>query len=219
MSRIIGSPPGYVGYDEAGQLTEKIRRKPYSVVLFDEIEKAHPDVMNILLQILDDGRITDAQGRVVNFENTIIIMTTNAGSNNKTTSVGFGGTLSDMSRERAMKALNEFLRPEFLNRVDEVICFNQLTEENFRAIAGLMLTEVAEVIRERKLELSWDESIIDYLVQKGYSVTYGARNLRRLIQKEIEDTIAARLIEKRSEEVRQIRLSAVDGQVKIDCEA
>ena len=219
VSRIIGSPPGYVGYDEAGQLTEKIRRKPYSVVLFDEIEKAHPDVMNILLQILDDGRITDAQGRVVNFENTIIIMTTNAGSNNKTTSVGFGGTLSDMSRERAMKALNEFLRPEFLNRVDEVICFNQLTEENFRAIAGLMLTEVAEVIRERKLELSWDESIIDYLVQKGFSVTYGARNLRRLIQKEIEDTIAARLIEKRSEEVRQIRLSAVDGQVKIDCEA
>ena len=219
VSRIIGSPPGYVGYDEAGQLTEKIRRKPYSVVLFDEIEKAHPDVMNILLQILDDGRITDAQGRVVNFENTIIIMTTNAGSNSKTTSVGFGGTLSDMSRERAMKALNEFLRPEFLNRVDEVICFNQLTEENFRAIAGLMLTEVAEVIRERKLELSWDESIIDYLVQKGYSVTYGARNLRRLIQKEIEDTIAARLIEKRSEEVHQIRLSAVDGQVKIDCEA
>ncbi len=216
VSRIIGSPPGYVGYDEAGQLTEKIRRKPYSVVLFDEIEKAHPDVMNILLQILDDGRITDAQGRTVNFENTIIVMTTNAGSNTKTGSVGFGGSLSDMSRERAMKALNEFLRPEFINRVDEVICFNQLTEENFRGIAGLMLQELRDVMAERGLSLAWDESLTDYLVRKGYSVTYGARNLRRLIQKEIEDTIAAKLIENRGQGVKEIRLSAEEAGVKIE---
>ena len=216
VSRIIGSPPGYVGYDEAGQLTEKIRRKPYSVVLFDEIEKAHPDVMNILLQILDDGRITDAQGRTVNFENTIIIMTTNAGSGNKTGSVGFGGTLSDMSRERALKALNEFLRPEFINRVDEVVCFNQLTEENFRGIAALMLTELRDVMAEKNHSLSWDESLLDYLVKKGYSVTYGARNLRRLIQKEIEDAIAAELIAKRGQGVDTIRLRAADDKIVID---
>ena len=216
VSRIIGSPPGYVGYDEAGQLTEKIRRKPYSVVLFDEIEKAHPDVMNILLQILDDGRITDAQGRTVNFENTIIIMTTNAGSGNKTGSVGFGGTLSDMSRERALKALNEFLRPEFINRVDEVVCFNQLTEENFRGIAALMLTELRDVMAEKNRSLSWDESLLDYLVKKGYSVTYGARNLRRLIQKEIEDAVAARLIENRGQGVDTICLRAEDDKIVIN---
>ena len=216
VSRIIGSPPGYVGYDEAGQLTEKIRRKPYSVVLFDEIEKAHPDVMNILLQILDDGRITDAQGRTVNFENTIIIMTTNAGSNNKTGSVGFGGSLSDMSRERAMKALNEFLRPEFINRVDEVVCFNQLTEENFRAIAALMLSELRDVMAEKNIALTWDESLIDHLVKEGYSVTYGARNLRRLIQKQIEDAIAEKLIAGRNTQVSAICLSAADGKVVVE---
>ena len=215
VSRIIGSPPGYVGYDEAGQLTEKIRRKPYSVVLFDEIEKAHPDVMNILLQILDDGRITDAQGRTVNFENTIIIMTTNAGSNNKTGSVGFGGSLSDMSRERAMKVLNEFLRPEFINRVDEVVCFNQLTEENFRAIAALMLSELRDVMAEKNIALTWDESLIDHLVKEGYSVTYGARNLRRLIQKQIEDAIAEKIIAGRNTSVSAIHLSAADGKVEI----
>jgi len=213
VSRIIGSPPGYVGYDEAGQLTEKIRRKPYSVVLFDEIEKAHPDVMNILLQILDDGRITDAQGRTVNFENTIIVMTTNAGSNNKSGSVGFGGSLGDMSRERSMKALNEFLRPEFINRVDEVVCFNQLSEENFRGIAKLMLDELSAVLAERGKKLTWDESLIDYLVNKGYSVTYGARNLRRLIQKEIEDVVAQKVIEQRGENTNVIGLSAGDGKV------
>jgi len=216
VSRIIGSPPGYVGYDEAGQLTEKIRRKPYSVVLFDEIEKAHPDVMNILLQILDDGRITDAQGRTVNFENTIIIMTTNAGSNSKTGSVGFGGSLSDMSRERAMKALNEFLRPEFINRVDEVICFNQLSEDNFRSIAALMLGEVKTAMEGRGMELCWEESLVDYLVKKGYSVTYGARNLRRLIQKEIEDLIAGKLIELRGAEIKKITLLADEGGVKVE---
>ena len=218
VSRIIGSPPGYVGYDEAGQLTEKIRRKPYSVVLFDEIEKAHPDVMNILLQILDDGRITDAQGRVVNFENTIIIMTTNAGSNNKSGSVGFGGSLSDMSRERAMKALNEFLRPEFINRVDEVICFNQLTEKNFRGIAVLMLEDVKAVLAEKNMTLIWDESLLDHLVEKGYSVTYGARNLRRLIQKEIEDEIAAHVIQQRGQSVSTVKLSAADGHVTVTLE-
>ena len=216
VSRIIGSPPGYVGYDEAGQLTEKIRRKPYSVVLFDEIEKAHPDVMNILLQILDDGRITDAQGRTVNFENTIIIMTTNAGSSSKSGSVGFGGSLSDMSRERTMKALNEFLRPEFINRVDEVVCFNQLSEENFRAIAKLMLGEVKEVLSQRGIALSWDESLLDYLVREAYSVTYGARNLRRLIQKQVEDVLAQRIIDRHGEGTKEIFLSAPDGTINME---
>ena len=216
VSRIIGSPPGYVGYDEAGQLTEKIRRKPYSVVLFDEIEKAHPDVMNILLQILDDGRITDAQGRTVNFENTIIIMTTNAGSNSKSGSLGFGGSLSDMSRERAMKALNDFLRPEFINRVDEVVCFNQLTEENFRSIAELMLGEVRELLSQRGVTLEWDASMLDYLVKEAYSVTYGARNLRRLIQKKVEDVLAQRMIDRRGEGTAYILLSAENGDISIE---
>ena len=187
VSKLIGSPPGYVGYDEAGQLTEKIRRRPYSVILFDELEKAHPDVLNILLQILDDGRITDAQGRVVNFENTIIIMTSNAGSDRKDGSVGFGKSLSEQTQEKAVKALSEFLRPEFINRVDEVISFNKLTEENFRAIAGIMLTELHQALLDRGIAFLWDESVIDALVKKSYSVTYGARNLRRTIQKELED--------------------------------
>ncbi len=215
VSRIIGSPPGYVGYDEAGQLTEKVRRKPYSVLLFDEIEKAHPDVMNILLQILDDGRITDAQGRTVNFENTIIIMTTNAGSNTKTAAVGFGGTISDMSRERALKALEEFLRPEFINRVDEVICFNSLTEANMADIAALMLGEVRDLMLSRGISLSWDDTVTAFLVKKGYSTVYGARNLRRLIQKEVEDTIAARIVEARGEQLTAIHLSS-DGE-RIRC--
>ena len=216
VSRIIGSPPGYVGYDEAGQLTEKIRRKPYSVVLFDEIEKAHPDVMNILLPILDDGRITDAQGRTVNFENTVIIMTTNAGSNTKTGSVGFGGTLGDMTKERTMKALNEFLRPEFINRVDEVLCFNQLTEDNFRSIAALMLTDVRDVLAERNYTLTWDDSVIDHLVKEGYSAAYGARNLRRIIQKQVEDVIAKKMIELRGHNIAAIALSAADGKITVD---
>ena len=195
VSRIIGSPPGYIGYDEAGQLTEKIRRKPYSVVLFDEIEKAHPDVLNILLQILDDGRITDAHGRVVNFENTVIVMTSNAGSNTKVGSVGFGRSANEQSRERAMKALQDFLRPEFLNRVDEIVCFNQLTEENFRGIAAIMLGELGKTLLEKNITFTWEDSLLDYLVKKSYSAAYGARNLRRLIQKELEDAIAAQLIE------------------------
>ena len=197
VSRMIGSPPGYVGYDEAGQLTEKIRRRPYSVVLFDEIEKAHPDVMNLLLQILDDGRITDAQGRTVNFENTVIIMTTNAGSNTRTGALGFGLSADDQSRERAQRALNEFLRPEFLNRIDEIVYFNHLTEENFRAIASLMLDEVRTAMAERGMTLHWTPAVIDYLVRKGYSETYGARNLRRTIQRDVEDAIATAIVTQR----------------------
>ena len=208
VSRIIGSPPGYVGYDEAGQLTEKIRRKPYSVVLFDEIEKAHPDVLNILLQILDDGHITDAHGRKVNFENTVIVMTSNAGSNSKVGSVGFNRTADEQGKERAMKALQEFLRPEFLNRVDEVVYFHQLTEENFRAIAALMLDELRDSLAEKGLTLSWEDSLLDYLVEKSYSAVYGARNLRRLVQKELEDAIAARIIDSWEHPVTQLHASA-----------
>jgi len=215
VSRIIGSPPGYVGYDEAGQLTEKIRRRPYSVVLFDEIEKAHPDVMNILLQILDDGRITDAHGRTVNFENTVIIMTTNAGSDRKSGSLGFGQSLNDMGKDRAMKALQDFLRPEFINRVDEIVYFNQLTEENFRGIAELMLGELQAVMAERDIRFVWDSSVIDYLVKKSYSVQYGARNLRRTIQKEIEDAIAAEIIHRRQGQVSCISIAAENEKIVI----
>ena len=216
VSRIIGSPPGYVGYDEAGQLTEKIRRKPYSVVLFDEIEKAHPDVLNILLQILDDGRITDAQGRTVNFENTVIVMTTNAGSNRKGGAMGFGGTVSDMGRERALKALGEFLRPEFINRVDEIVYFNSLTEENFRSIAKLMLEETRDAIAERGISMTWNTALIDYLVRKSYSVTYGARNLRRTIQKDVEDAIAQKIVDCRGENAGHISVSADDNGVIVE---
>ena len=216
VSRIIGSPPGYVGYDEAGQLTEKIRRKPYSVVLFDEIEKAHPDVLNILLQILDDGRITDAQGRTVNFENTVIVMTSNAGSNRKGGAMGFGGTVNDMGRERALKALGEFLRPEFINRVDEIVYFNSLTEENFRSIAKLMLEETRDAIAERGISMTWNTALIDYLVRKSYSVTYGARNLRRTIQKDVEDAIAQKIIDCRGENAGHISVSADDNGVIVE---
>ena len=215
VSKLIGSPPGYVGYDEAGQLTEKIRRKPYSVVLFDELEKAHPDVLNILLQILDDGRITDAQGRVVNFENTVIVMTSNAGSDRRDGSVGFGRSLSEQSKDKAMKALSEFLRPEFLNRVDEIICFNRLSEENFRSIAGIMLGELRENLEEHGVALRWDESVIDRLVKTSYSVTYGARNLRRTIQREIEDGVAEKIIDSFEAPISQIALTAADDQIQI----
>ena len=215
VSRIIGSPPGYVGYDEAGQLTEKIRRKPYSVVLFDEIEKAHPDVLNILLQILDDGRITDAHGRTVNFENTVIVMTTNAGSNTKVGSVGFGRTANEQGRERALKALNDFLRPEFINRVDEIVYFNQLTEENFKGIAVLMLRELADSLAEKGITFTWEDSLLDYLVKKSYSAAYGARNLRRLIQKELEDTIAVRLIEGYQHPVTRMTALADQDQIQL----
>ena len=216
VSKIIGSPPGYVGYDEAGQLTEKIRRRPYSVILFDELEKAHPDVLNILLQILDDGRITDAQGRVVNFENTIIIMTSNAGSNQKGGSVGFGRSLTEQSKVKAMKALGEFLRPEFINRVDEIVCFNQLSEDNFRGIADIMLAELQQSLEGRGIAFTWDESVKDYLVKKSYSVAYGARNLRRAIQTDLEDPIAERIIKSYVDPFRSIKATCEDGTIKLE---
>ena len=216
VSKIIGSPPGYVGYDEAGQLTEKIRRRPYSVILFDELEKAHPDVLNILLQILDDGRITDAQGRVVNFENTIIIMTSNAGSNQKGGSVGFGRSLTEQSKEKAMKSLGEFLRPEFINRVDEIVCFNQLSEDNFRGIADIMLAELQQSLEGRGIAFTWDESVKDYLVKKSYSVAYGARNLRRAIQTDLEDPIAERIIKSYVDPFRSIKATCEDGTIKLE---
>ena len=215
VSRIIGSPPGYVGYDEAGQLTEKIRRKPYSVVLFDEIEKAHPDVMNILLQILDDGRITDAQGRTVNFENTVIVMTTNAGSDKRTSSVGFNMSADEQGKEKAVKALNDFLRPEFINRVDEIIYFHRLTEENIRAIASLMLEDLRTAMAERGTALTWDESVIAYLAEKGYSAVYGARNLQRLIQKDIEDAIATEIIDHLKGAAKTVGLTVQDGKIVV----
>ena len=215
VSRIIGSPPGYVGYDEAGQLTEKIRRKPYSVVLFDEIEKAHPDVMNILLQILDDGRITDAQGRTVNFENTVIVMTTNAGSDKRTGSVGFNMSADAQGKEKAVKALNDFLRPEFINRVDEIIYFHRLTEENIRAIASLMLEDLRTAMAERGTVLTWDESVITYLAEKGYSAAYGARNLQRLIQKDVEDAIATEIIDHLKGAAKTVGLTVQDGKIVV----
>ena len=216
VSRIVGSPPGYVGYDEAGQLTEKIRRKPYSVVLFDEIEKAHPDVLNVLLQILDDGQITDAHGRKVNFENTVIVMTSNAGSDTKSAgAVGFGGSADDQGRERIMKALQDFLRPEFLNRVDEIVCFNHLTKENFAGIARIMLDELKASLGDKGYTLRYDEALVDYLVEKSYSLTYGARNLRRLIQKELENPMAARIIDAFEHPITQISATVRDGAVQL----
>ena len=216
VSRIVGSPPGYVGYDEAGQLTEKIRRKPYSVVLFDEIEKAHPDVLNVLLQILDDGQITDAHGRKVNFENTVIVMTSNAGSDTKSAgAVGFGGSADDQGRERIMKALQDFLRPEILTRVDEIVCFNHLTKENFAGIARIMLDELKASLGDKGYTLRYDEALVDYLVEKSYSLTYGARNLRRLIQKELEDPMAARIIDAFEHPITQISATVRDGAVQL----
>ena len=215
VSRIVGSPPGYVGYDEAGQLTEKIRRKPYAVILFDEIEKAHPDVMNVLLQILDDGEITDSHGRKVNFENTVIVMTSNAGSERKEGTVGFGHTVNEQNRDRAMKALGEFLRPEFLNRVDEVICFNRLDEKNFAGIAHIMLDELQKSLEDKGLHFTWDENVENYLVKKSYSATYGARNLRRTIQKELEDVMAAQIIDSYEHPVTQIHASMEDGKLVV----
>ena len=215
VSRIVGSPPGYVGYDEAGQLTEKIRRKPYSVILFDEIEKAHPDVLNVLLQILDDGELTDAHGRKVNFENTVIVMTSNAGSDRAGGAVGFGRTADEQGKERVMKALQEFLRPEFINRVDEIIYFNRLTEENFTHIARIMLGELCDSLADKGFTFSWDESLEAYLVKKSYSMTYGARNLRRTIQKELEDPISVAIIDSYDHPITQIKAVCEDDAVKL----
>ena len=216
VSKLIGSPPGYVGYDEAGQLTEKIRRRPYSVVLFDEIEKAHPDVLNVLLQVLDDGRITDAQGRVVNFENTVIVMTSNAGSEGRVGGLGFGRTDTDMVKEKTMKALSEFLRPEFLNRVDEIITFHHLTEENFLGIADIMLAELKDSLAARGLTLTWGEDLRQLLVKKAYSMTYGARNLRRTIQKELEDPISEAIIDSFENPISSIHIHTSEDKVVLD---
>ncbi|MGN0998297.1 MAG: ATP-dependent Clp protease ATP-binding subunit [Faecousia sp.] len=218
VSKLIGSPPGYVGYDEAGQLTEKIRRKPYSVVLFDEIEKAHPDVLNILLQVLDDGRITDAQGRVVNFENVIIVMTSNAGSEGGVSAMGFGRTSDDQIKEKTMKALRSFLRPEFINRVDEIITFHHLTEDNFLGIADIMLAELKQSLSDRGLELSWDESLREYLVKQAYSEIYGARNLRRTIQSKLEDPISERIIDSFEKPISSIHIGVENGEIAVKAE-
>ena len=216
VSKLIGSPPGYVGYDEAGQLTEKIRRRPYSVVLFDEIEKAHPDVLNVLLQVLDDGRITDAQGRVVNFENTVIVMTSNAGSEGRVGGMGFGKTDSDMVQEKTMKALREFLRPEFINRVDEIITFNHLTQENFLDIADIMLRELKESLASRGLMLTWGEDLRQLLAKKAYSAVYGARNLRRTIQKELEDPISEAIIDSFESPISSIHIRVENDTIQLD---
>ena len=216
VSKLIGSPPGYVGYDEAGQLTEKIRRRPYSVVLFDEIEKAHPDVLNVLLQVLDDGRITDAQGRVVNFENTIIVMTSNAGSDGRVCGLGFGRTENDMVKEKSMKALREFLRPEFLNRVDEIITFNQLSQENFFGIADIMLGELHDSLSSRGLTLTWEDSVRELLVRKAYSTVYGARNLRRCIQRELEDPVSEAIIDSFEHPISAIHARTEGDGIKLD---
>ena len=216
VSRIVGSPPGYVGYDEAGQLTEKIRRKPYSVVLFDEIEKAHPDVLNVLLQILDDGQITDAHGRKVNFENTVIVMTSNAGSDKSGGAVGFGRSGDELGKGRVMKALQEFLRPEFINRVDEIVYFHQLTKENFAGIARIMLGELTDSLAAKGFTFLYDDALVNYLVEKSYSAAYGARNLRRCIQKELEDPMAVRIIESFDHPITHIRATAADGKVALE---
>ena len=213
VSRIVGSPPGYVGYDEAGQLTEKIRRKPYAVILFDEIEKAHPDVLNVLLQILDDGQITDAHGRKVNFENTIIVMTSNAGSATKEGTVGFDRTSTQQDADRAMKALQQFLRPEFINRVDAVITFNRLTEEDFGRIARIMLSELEASLKDKGITFTYDEALPAYLTEKAYSRTYGARNLRRTIQKELEDPMATKIIDSYEHPVSQVKAVVENGAV------
>ncbi len=213
VSRIIGSPPGYVGYDEAGQLTEKVRRKPYSVVLFDEIEKAHPDVMNILLQILDEGKITDAQGRNVSFENTVIIMTSNAGSNRGSGALGFAKTKNEASKERALKALSEFLRPEFIGRVDEVVVFNDLTLENYEEIARLMLSELVDPIADKGIEFTWDDKAIETIARLSVDGPRGARDLRNVIRRNVEDVITTKIVNSVDEPVKAVRLTAENDDI------
>ncbi|MGN1412299.1 MAG: AAA family ATPase [Oscillospiraceae bacterium] len=217
VSRIIGSPPGYVGYDEAGQLTEKVRRKPYSVVLFDEIEKAHPDVMNILLQILDEGKINDAQGRTVSFANTIIAMTSNAGSTDKSTGVGFNKTETDISKEKAMRGLKEFLRPEFLSRIDEVVVFNSLEKSSYEKIAKLMLDEMVSPLQERELSLNYTDEVLSLIADKSYSKKNGARDVRKVIRTNIEDKIAEIIIDNPNEhDKKTINVTAKDGNINVE---
>ena len=212
-SKLIGAPPGYVGYDEAGQLTEKIRRNPYSVVLFDEIEKAHPDVLNVLLQILDDGVATDSQGRKVSFQSSIIIMTSNAGSDRSEGSMGFGKTASQQGRDKALKALSEIMRPEFINRIDEVIAFNQLSEDNFKEIAKIMLGELTASLKDNGVAFTYDTDVLDYLVKKSYSIRYGARNLRRTIQKDIEDKVAFKIVSSYMSPITEVHVSVENDEI------
>ena len=215
VSKLIGAPPGYVGYDEAGQLTEKVRRRPYCVILFDEIEKAHPDVLNMLLQVLDDGRITDAQGRYVNFENTVIIMTSNAGSDRSDGTVGFGSTLTQQGRDKAMKALSQIMRPEFINRIDEIISFNQLSEEDFEKIAAIMMSDLKKGVERSGLELTWDDALLSHLAKESYSVKFGARNLRRLIEKQVEDQAANLILDSFAHPVKKLHATAEDGKILV----
>jgi ATP-dependent Clp protease ATP-binding subunit ClpA len=217
VSRIIGSPPGYVGYDDAGQLTEKVRRRPYSVVLFDEIEKAHPDVMNILLQILDEGKITDAQGRNVNFQNTIIIMTSNAGSIDKSVGMGFAKSDSTITKERAIKGLRDFLRPEFISRVDEIVVFNPLTEELYKPIAALMLDEMKEPLAEKNITIIYDDKTLAYIAKKAFDKKYGARDIRRIIHSEVEDKVATAFIEKAGN-IKSINITVNDDGIVVETE-
>lgn len=218
VSRLIGSPPGYVGYDEAGQLTEKVRRKPYSVVLFDEIEKAHPDVMNILLQILDEGRVTDSQGRTVNFENTIIVMTSNAGSTDKSTGIGFNKTESEVSKEKSMKALSEFLRPEFLSRIDEIVTFAPLTKENYESIAALMLDEMKDPLAEKGITLKYSKKALTAIADKAFGQKFGARDIRKVIREEIEDRVAELIITSTENPFKTIKIGEKKGELEITTE-
>lgn len=219
VAKLIGSPPGYVGYDEAGQLTEKVRRRPYSVILFDEIEKAHPDVMNVLLQILDEGKITDAQGRSVSFENTVIVMTSNAGSTSQETGVGFNKTDNEISKEKAMKGLRDFLRPEFLGRVDEVVVFNPLTEENYADICALMLNEMKEPLEEKGIELEYDRASCEYIAKKAHNKKLGARDIRRVIRQEVEDKIASILIDEMKIETKKLSLTVKNNELNVEASA
>ena len=214
VARMIGSPPGYVGYDEAGQLTEKVRRRPYSVILFDEIEKAHPDVMNILMQILDEGKVDDAHGRTVNFENTIICMTSNAGSTDKSVGVGFNRTENEISKDKAMKGLREFLRPEFISRIDEIVVFSQLTKENFASIAALMIDEMKEPLAEKKLDITYDQKALDLIAEKSYGKPYGARDIRRVIRQDVEDKVAELIINHVSD-ISCIDITAEGDEIKV----
>ena len=215
VSKLIGAPPGYVGYDEAGQLTEKVRRRPYCVILFDELEKAHPDVLNMLLQVLDDGRITDAQGRYVSFENAVIIMTSNAGSDRSDGAVGFGSTLSQQGRDKAMKALSEIMRPEFINRVDEIIAFHQLSQEDFQKIAAIMMGDLQKSVARSGIRLTWDDALLEQLAKDSYSVKFGARNLRRLIEKQVEDPAANLILDSFEHPIQALRVTAEDGKILV----
>jgi ATP-dependent Clp protease ATP-binding subunit ClpA len=216
VSKIIGAPPGYVGYDEAGQLTEKIRRRPYSVILFDEIEKAHPDVLNILLQVLDDGKITDAQGRLINFENTVIIMTTNAGSETSSAISGFAEKREEVAKDKTERALRAFLRPEFINRIDEIITFNHLSKNDFVKIADIMLGKLKTHLADKGIKLVYNNDVLLHIAENSYSEKYGARNMRRYIERHVEDKLANITIENYGKDIFGMSLSVKDGEIAVE---